>query len=351
MSINPRPILETIKPYPAPAEGRYGKVRLDFNENTCLPTEDLLCDVPGERISAYPEYGEFLDKLSSFFAVTPREVLLTNGSDEALLLIALSFIDAGDQVLLSKPCFAVMKQTVMLMGADLREIPVATDYAFDIAGIQSALQAGVRIAMFATPENPTGAVLTKAQIESWCRQFPETLFVIDEAYAEYADVSYVPLIKGNPNLLVLKTFSKAWGMAGLRLGVVFGAPTLLDYIRRIKLPYSVNSAAVWAASKLLDRPEDVYTTAQAVMQRKRALEVRLQNKGFRLITGQSNSFLLDLDLRNRAFYDFARRQGVLIRYVESLNLLRVSIGSEAETTLFERTLEAFAGNVRSEVTI
>jgi histidinol-phosphate aminotransferase len=338
--IMPRKVIGELQPYPAPAEGRYGAVRLDFNENTTGFPASYPEGISPTVISAYPEYSEFLKKAATTFGVTPESMIATNGSDEALLLIALTFVEQVDRAVLSKPCFAVMPQCLRLAGAILDQVPVRSDLSFNVDELEKRMT-GATIAMFASPENPTGAVLASTLIESWCAKFPDTLFVVDEAYGEYCGETTLPLISKFPNLIVLKTFSKAWGMAGLRLGVTFAQPRLIDFINRIRLPYSVNSAAVATALKLLDNKQAVLDAAKATMQRKQSIERVLRDRGYEIISGQANSFLLKMKPADcKAFERFARSQAVLVRPREE-TYIRVSIGTETEMQKFLEVLTQF----------
>lgn len=353
MSIAPRKSIPGIKPYPAPSEGRYEAVRLDFNENTQGFPGLYPQDMPPAMVSAYPEYEALLQKLCSYYKVKPEQLLLTNGSDEGLLYCALTFVEPQvDVAVLSRPCFAVMPRCLALAGARIKDVPVLKDYSFDLSGIEAALDAGAKVAMFATPENPTGAVLPAATIQAWCKQFANTLFVIDEAYGEYGGDSVLAYVDSLPNLIVLKTFSKAWGMAGLRLGLMFGAAELLAPVRRIKLPYSVNGAAVWTALRLLEKADQVKADARQAMVAKQALEAELAARGYDMVRGQANSFLLNLGAEAQRFYQFARERSVLVRSIANPDLpetdwtslhgyVRVSVGTPAENTRLLETLAEF----------
>lgn len=338
--LSARKIVSELKPYPAPPEGRYSAVRLDFNENTSGFPEYYPGGIDPVMVSAYPEYGKFIEEAATVFGVSQNQLLATNGSDEALFLIPLVFVEPGDRAVLSKPCFAVMPQCLKLAGAVLDEVPVKDDFSFDLDELEKRMS-GARIAMFASPENPTGAVIPPAVTEKWCKKYPDTLFVMDEAYGEYYGETALPLITKFDNLLVTRTFSKAWGMAGLRLGIVFGQEKLIDSIKRIKLPYTVNSLAMETAMKLLDNKEKIYTNARQTMKRKEAIENELESRGYSLVRGFANSFLLKLGCEeSKAFEQFARAQGILVRPREE-KYIRVSTGTEPEMQKFMNALAQF----------
>lgn len=353
-SILPRKTVLGLRPYPAPNWSRYVQVRMDFNENTQGFPDAYPQNVPPYLVSAYPEYHEFIPRLAKYYSVQADSLMLTNGSDEAIMMVATTFIEpgAGDVAVLSKPCFIVMSHSLAFAGATLREVPVLDDMSFDKAGIEQALGEGAKVAMFATPENPTGKELDTDTIINWCRRFPNTLFVIDEAYGEYSGTSVIPYIREFENLMVMRTFSKAWGMAGLRLGLVFAQPYLIDYLNRVRSPFNVNAIAIQTAAKLLDKSKEVMDAVAAAMQRKRQLEHELARRGYRLVTGASNGFLIGFGINAAAFESFARDRGVLVRNRSDAvypgnnpsriwGYVRVSTGTNPENKQFLAVLDEY----------
>ncbi len=347
MPILPNTIVRSLEPYHSPGEGRYDFVRLDFNENTRGITEAYPDSLPETWVSAYPEYGELTQRLAEFYKVDPESILLTNGSDEGLSVIASTFIESGqDMAVVSTPCFTMISHYLRLAGAKLIAVPVLADLSFDLKGIEDALKSKVRLAMFDTPVNPTGAILDPEQIRNWCKNYPDTLFVIDEAYGEFAGKSSVSFITEFDNLLVTKTFSKAWAMAGLRLGMVFGQPQLIEYLNRVKSPYSVNSAAVWTASRLLEQADKVTDQVNEIMADKQSLLSELSMRSFEVVPGSANSFLLSMGFNAQQFVNYCKSQGILVRN-RSINnsplwgKVRVSIGTPEENKKFLQTLDSF----------
>ena len=356
MPVLPRRIVQQLKPYHKPIEGRSAYARLDFNENTTGFPAVYPDGVAAFAISAYPEYELFINRLADFYEVDANSILLTNGSDEGISVAAQTFVEThGDYAVVSDPCFSMIPQLLTLAGASLREVKVLPDLSFDLAGIEAALEQGAKMAMFATPENPTGAILDRETVKKWCAKYPDTLFVIDEAYGEFANSSMLANITQFENLLVLKTFSKAWGMAGLRLGMAFGAPALIEYMQRVKLPYSVNAMAIQTADKLLNRADEVKETAQKAVADINKLADELIDEGFRVNKGFSNSFLLGAGINAERLSEHCRSRGVLIRnrsnsvFADDLRghkpamwgRLRVSAGTENEHIKFLTALESF----------
>jgi histidinol-phosphate aminotransferase len=334
-----------MEAYNPPLEGRRGRIRLDFNENTAgFPW--AFPEAECEFIGAYPEYADFLEKISGHFRVPAERLMLTNGTGEALFLIAFTFIEPGkDAALTSYPTFALIPHNLRLAGANLTEVPATPDWEFDIEKIEAGLESGIKLAIFASPDNPTGATISPETVERWCAEYPETLFVIDEAYAEYCETTALPLTDEFTNLLVTRTFSKAWAMPGLRLGVIFGNPELLGYMLRVRAPYSVNSASLLGAAKLIERSDEVTGRASALIDRKKPLLDAVSAKGFRTHAGQGNFFLLPAGIDARLLCEFCRDRGLLLRdrssYAGMEGIVRITVGTEEENSELLKCLDEF----------
>lgn len=343
--IEPRKSVQAVAPYQPPLEGRRGLVRLDFNENTSgFP---WACEsLPPQLVATYPEYEGFLQRLSESWGVPREKMMLTNGTGEALFVASFTFIEPGrDAALTSRPTFALVPHCLKLVGAKLTEVPVTAELDFDIPAIEAALAGGVKLAVFASPENPTGAVLEPELVRKWCKEYPETLFLIDEAYAEYCGKSVLPYALEEGNLLVIRTFSKAWGMAGLRLGVVVGNPELLKFMLRVRSPYSVNCAAILTAARILDRPGEVAGAARAARKRKQALLQEAGKRGFQTYAGEANFILLKVGPDAQALCDFCRERGVLLRdrsFMPAMEgMVRITVGTQEENNRLLECLDEF----------
>jgi len=350
--ISPRRSVQKITAYSPPLEGRRSRIRLDFNENTQGFPLIGLPDMPEEEARAlltlYPEYTEFLNQLSILLELPIDYLLCTNGSDEALAIIPQTFLEPKeDRALTMTPTFGLIPHQLHLAEADLTEIPYnPTTHLYDVEPIEAALaEKQVKVAVFASPDNPVGAALPIETIEHWCQRFPKTLFVIDEAYAEYAGQTALPLVQKYSNLLVTRTFSKAWGLAGLRLGIIAGNPELIHYLKRVRSPYSVNTLAVKAALNLLPQKEAVFKAAQETMQRKERVLKQIHERGYYVTPGRANFFLLHIGPDSNTFVNFFRENGILLRDQSSRpgleGLVRISVGNDAEMNRFIDVLDAF----------
>ncbi|MCC7527366.1 MAG: aminotransferase class I/II-fold pyridoxal phosphate-dependent enzyme [Candidatus Melainabacteria bacterium] len=351
--ILPKRVVLELPYYDLPPGGRLDYARLDFCENTEGYAEAYPQGMPADWASSYPEYPVLIEKLAATYGIAAENIILTNGSDEGIMVVANTFIEPGeDTAIVSKPCFAVIPHSLKLAGANLVSVDVLPDLEFNIDAIEVALQKGAKVAFFATPENPTGAQLPAGVIEGWCKKYPNTLIVIDEAYGEFSGTTVLPLIQKYKNLLILKTFSKAWAMAGMRLGCVFGQAQLIDYLRIVTPVFSVNNAAIWSALKLLDRSQDVKAYVSAVNTRKQRLVEALEERNFEVVNGAGNAVLLSMGILAGKFCDFCREEKVLVRNRSKQvfpsdesdpmwGRIRVSIGTDAEQELFLSALDKF----------
>lgn len=343
--IKSRKSVRSLDAYSPPLEGRRGKTRLDFNENTSGPPEGIN-GLPGELVGTYPEYAALVNALAEYSRVPAERVMPVNGSGEGLFVSAFTFIEPGrERAVTSDPTFALIPHCLELVGADLEQVQVDLNLDFDVDAIEAALEKGAKMAVFATPDNPTGATLERGTVANWCEKFPRTLFVIDEAYGEYAGGTLTPLTLERDNLLVMKTFSKAWGMAGLRLGFMTGHPDLLGEMLKVRAPYSVNSAAARLAIEALPRASEVFFAAAKTMEEKKKTVARVKDAGYAVSDGAANFYLVGFGIDAGEFCNFSARRGVLVRdrsHMRALKgLVRVTAGTPDENESFIEILDRF----------
>jgi histidinol-phosphate aminotransferase len=353
--IRPRQAVRDVTVYSVPPEGRRGAVRLDFNENTAgFPDVVALGDLPAEVLTSYPEYGALQGALGATVGLPPDHLLLCNGSDDSLSVLAATYVEPAGPgaALVSRPTYALIPYFLQLYGARLVEVPARADLSFDLDGIAAALdrergRGPVQLAVFASPDNPSGAVLDPGFVLAQCARHPDTLFVLDEAYAEYgAAPTLLEEVQRQENLLVLRTFSKAWGLAGLRLGYIAGCPELLGWLRRVRLPFTVNALAVEAALRLLPEAERVQKDAAAAMARKAQLVAALRGRGFTVHDGAANFFLLLVGPSAPRLCAHCRGRGVLLRdrsqLPETAGMIRITVGTAEENATLLRAVDDFA---------
>ena len=248
--LSPRQAILKMAPYRPPSSGRGGKMRLDFNENTegCSPRAlERLRGLSADALAVYPEYEEARPRLASHFSVSPNQLTLTNGTDEAIQLVVNTYVNPGDRVLIPRPTYAMYRFYAQVIGAEVVEVEYGADLGFPQKELLSKLHSRTRAIFIANPNNPTGTSASQAQLKAVLRAAPRAAVMVDEAYFEFSGQSVLPWIARYQNLFVSRTFSKAYGLAGLRVGCLFSNENNIAAIRKGQSPYSVNAAAVAAA--------------------------------------------------------------------------------------------------------
>ncbi len=235
--------------YEVPAEGRLGKIRLDFNENTSgcgKAARQALARLSAKELAMYPEYDGPTRRFASYFRVRPDELALTNGGDDALRVFFDTFVEPNSHILICEPTFPMYRYYAEIAGASVKALRYTASMAFPLEDVLAALQKKPRILFLANPNNPTGTLVSKNAIARILRATTETVIVVDEAYSEFSGESAVPWTRRYPHLFVAKTFSKAAGLAGLRLGAVIAQRDSLAMVKRALPPYPVNVGALAA---------------------------------------------------------------------------------------------------------
>lgn len=352
MPILPKQAVLQISPWPTPYQGRANKIRLDSGEHPEGFGSYYPFDLDSTLISIYPEYGALLRKLAKLFNVQPQNILLSNGSDNGLALIAQTFIEPNsDRAVCNSPSFVVIPHSLQVSGARVTAIRVRMDLSCDVDAVRSELEQHlVKLVMVASPDNPTGMMVAAETIEKWCTDFPETLFVVDEAYYEFTQETVLHMVSRFDNLIVTRTFSKAWGMAGLRLGVLIGNEQLISYMARVRPLFDVNSVAVETAIKMADHKQEVTAAAQDIMKWKAKLVTQLTAAGFNVHQGSANFFLLNMGEYSIEFAETCAKENILVRVcaptADPANLLygkiRVSIGTPEQNEKFIAVAKRFA---------
>lgn len=333
----PREAVRKMAPYHPPTGGREGKLRLDFNENTvgCSPAVSAFLRerLSEEKLATYPEYSAARATLAKHFGVDENELLLTNGTDEAVQLIVNTYVGAGDEVIIPQPSYAMYRFYAELAGATLRLIPFRKEtLEFSTEEILAAVSDRTKAIFLANPNNPTGSALSVESIENIARQAPGAAVLVDEAYYEFNRVTALPLLSRFPNLFVCRTFSKAYGMAGLRLGCLFSHPEGLEIVRKIQSPYSVNSLAVLAAEAAICDRAYVDRYVAEILEARELFCSGLTKLKIPTFDTAGNFILLNLGDRASSVQEALRARGILVRdrSYELDGGLRVTIGTKEQ---------------------
>jgi len=307
-----------MAPYHPPTGGRQGKLRLDFNENTvgCSPKviEYLKEKLTADALTVYPEYLDAMRELAAYFAVAPGELLLSNGTDEAIQVLINTFVDDGDDVLLLKPSYAMYRFYAELAGASVREIDYAPEtLAFPLDEFIAAIRPATRAILIANPNNPTGTGINVDAIRRILDAAPDAAVLIDEAYFHFAGETVVPEWRERPNLFASRTFSKVYGMAGLRIGVLMGQVEQMKMLRRASSPYNLNSVALACLPDALADQQYVSNYVSQCLEGRRQLESELAAWNVRHWPSRANFVLMYLGENCKLFIQQMRDRGILVR--------------------------------------
>ncbi len=352
MSLQGLPVRRAVlrmKPYTAPPEDRADKLRLDLNENTigCSPAVTrALRGLSRQEIAMYPEYARITRKLACASRVRPEEFTLTNGGDDTLRLVFDVFVDAGNTILFPEPTFPMYRVYSELYGARVITPRFDAGMNFPVKELLAALRRKPAVLFLANPNNPTGNLLAPADLRRILRAARRTAVVVDEAYVEFSGWSAAPWIRRYPNLIVARTYSKASGLAGLRLGCLIARREIAELFRRVAPPFNVNLAALVAGEAAARDVAAVRRYVAEVRRARREFERALRRMGFRSLPSVANFLLVDFGPRGPEILRRLARQGILLRDRSAEfgrpGMARVSIGTRHEMRRVAAELKKFA---------
>jgi histidinol-phosphate aminotransferase len=329
--------------YEVPAEGRRDKIRLDFNENTTgcsKAAPKALARINPKEWASYPEYEKPTKQFARYFRVQPDEIALTNGGDDALRVFFDTFVEPGSHILICEPTFPMYRYYAEIAGADVVALRYSDLMEFPLAKAMKALGKKPRVFFLANPNNPTGTLVKEAALQKLLKAATDTVVVLDEAYSDFSGQSGVHWIRRYPNLFIAKTFSKAAGLAGLRLGAVLGQRKSLAMVRRALPPYPVNSAALIAGTAAIKEGTTIARYVSDVKRLRIWLSAELINRGADVFPSAGNFVLAQFGPHASQIFRALERQGILVRERKDVGpgFARVTIGTESELKKLLRTL-------------
>lgn len=304
-----------LREYHPPLAGRTG-LRLDFNENTegCSPRVlERIRQITPDELSRYPE-REAVEKLvASRLGLMAERVLLTNGVDEAIHLLCEAYLDPTDEAIVVTPTFGIYEVFAEATGARVIRAQCDGEFRFPLEATLRAINSQTRLIAVASPNNPTGSVATRAEILQICQAAPDTAVLVDEAYYDFHGDTVLPDISDAQNLFVARTFSKAYGLAGLRAGILAGSVPQIKSIRRVSSPYNVNAVALLALPTALDDAEYVRNYAAQIKKGRQRLAGVLNALGIGYWPSHANFLLLYIGSQHHEFVAAMRQRGILVR--------------------------------------
>jgi len=315
--LRPREVVRTLPSYHPPLAGRDG-LRLDFNENTvgCSPRVlERLRQLGPEDLARYPEREPVETIVADFLGIEPAELLLTNGVDEAIHLLCQTYLEAGDEALIIVPTYSMYRIYMMAAGAEVISVAASTDFHFPSEELHHRITQRTRLIAIANPNNPTGTIAPPDELLRIARSAPTAAVLVDEAYFEFCGQTLLTKFRELPNLFVTRTFSKAYGMAGLRLGVLVGDAGQMRAVRRVSSPYNVNAVALACLPAALADQGNIQQYVRDVLQARTRLERALEASGIPFWPSSANFVLARVGSTQAAavFVEHMRRRGILVR--------------------------------------
>jgi histidinol-phosphate aminotransferase len=339
---------DRLNKYRPPLEGRGGKLRLDFNENTvgCAPAvlRALARALDRDRLATYPEYEATRRKLAAYYGVKPEQLVLTNGTDDAMKVICETFVEPGDVLLVPAPTFPIYQFFHEVAGGRTERIYFDKNFRLPLKSLLTALKNGVRWVAFANPNNPTGTLVPRRDLRVMLEAAPEAAFVVDEAYYEYSGQTVIPWLKEYPNLIVTRTFSKAFGLAALRIGCIITNPGTAELMRRGQNPFSANTLAMTGACAAIEHADFALRLAAQVRAEREKLQRWLNQQGIPTVPSKANFILAQFGPNSPEIGRRLRARGILVRdwnYDPRLRgFLRITAGTAAQMKILKRELAA-----------
>jgi histidinol-phosphate aminotransferase len=337
-TVKPRKAVLEMPEYHPPLAER-SALRLDFNENTFAPSPrvlERLHAITAEGLTKYPEREPVERIVAKHFGLQPTEVLLTNGVDEAIHLICAAFLEADDEAIVWVPSFFMYDVNIQMMTPHLRKVQSDATLGFPFERFMAAITEKTKLMIVASPNNPTGAIVSREHLLVIAAAAPHAVLMVDEAYYHFHGETVLNDVKTVPNLIVTRTFSKAYGLANLRIGLVAGNAGLMKYVRKVGSPYNVNGVALDCLPvALADEAYLAWYTDQVRAGRERMMD-GLRELGVPFFSSQANFVLMNIGPKHKELMTAMRERGVLLRDRSTDpgcdGFVRITIGVEEHVT-------------------
>jgi len=324
-------------------------IKMASNENPLGPSPKAVGAIRKclGNINRYPEGSCFYLRqlVAKRLKIKPEQLIFGNGSDELIGLLLKAFVNEGDEVLVAAPTFLMYEVASMAHGAKIKVVPMRY-FKYDLKAMKDAVGEDTKAVFIANPDNPNGTYVKRYELEEFLKGIPEeTIVFLDEAYFDFVEEQDYPngldYVWKN-NLVVTRTFSKAYGLAGLRVGYGVSSPEIIKYMEAVREPFNVNSLAQAGAIAALKDKEFVARSKKAVREGKRFLYAELKTMGIRYVPSVTNFILIELGPKSGKVTEKLLKRGVIVRNMKAWrleNFIRVTIGKDSENKRFIRELK------------
>lgn len=354
--------IDELVPYPPgkPIEelerelGISGSIKLASNENALGPSPKAVEAIrkAAEGLHRYPDGSCYYlrERMSEFVGVDPDMLTFGNGSNEIIELLIRAFLAPGDEAVMAEPSFAVYPIVVKAAGGVARKVPLTSGFRHDLEAMAGEITDRTRIVFIANPNNPTGTIVTEDEFEAFLDVVPDEVIVcVDEAYCEFVRDPHYPetlryVKEVDKPILLLRTFSKVYGLAGLRVGYGVAGRKLTDYLNRVRQPFNVNTLAQTAALACLDDSDHLEKTLRNNNEGLDYLYKEVERLGYEYVPTEANFFMIKVG-DGAGVYDSLLKKGVIVRPMASYGMdeyIRVTVGTPGENERFIKTLAEVA---------
>lgn len=336
--VQPRKAVLAMPEYHPPLAGR-DALRLDFNENTFSPSPSVLRklqQLTAEGLTIYPEREPVERIVAQHFGLGRDQVLLTNGVDEAIHLVACTFLEEGDEALICTPTFFMYDVSIGLMTTGLTRVQSDDSLSFPLKRFLAAITSKTKLIIVASPNNPTGATVSREDLLTIAAAAPQAVLMVDEAYFHFHGETTLGDVGTIPNLIVARTFSKAYGLANLRVGMLAGDARLISFIRKVSSPYNVNGVALAVLPNAVADDQYLEWYVEQVKTGRERIFNALKQLKVRTWPSAANFVLMDIGDRHQELCTAMRRRGVLLRDRSAdpgcEGYVRITVGVEDHVT-------------------
>lgn len=335
-----KPTLRGVKPYAIPARNTPGELLLDLNEGASLTSDDwierIARSVGMDRLRRYPDAAGFESKLANRFDVSTDRVVVTNGGDDAIDRICRVCLSPGDSIVMPSPSFEMIARSGELAGGRVNRVHWMEE-AFPTDEVIESCDQSTRLVAVVSPNNPTGNIISAEELIRLSESLPEVLLMVDLAYTEFADVDLTPIAISLPNVVIVRTFSKAYGLAGLRIGYAVGPSQVIDAMRAAGGPFPCSALSIAASEAAMDLPQEyIEDRLKRVQLERDELASLLCEKGAAVLQSQANFVFARID-RAGSFQARLRDHGVNVKRFSDPSLAEyVRIGCPGDEADFDR---------------
>ena len=352
-----RKAVEKMNPYFPPTEGRKGKLRLDFNENTLGPSPkvvEAIKNASAEEFSVYPEYNEVIEKIAEFVELKKENITVTDGGDEAIRNLMDCFVEEGEEVIIAIPTFAMFRFYAELKGAKITKILYNADLSFPTKEMLEAIKPETNMVILCNPNNPTGTKIERKKIIEIIEKAEKNncLVLVDEAYVEVCRETVIGLVEKYSNLAVLRSFSKGPGLGGLRIGFVAACREIISVLLKASSPYSMSSLSAIAAVTALKDKEYTEKYIQEVIKAREFTLNEFKKMQIKTFPTSANFFIARFGKNVSLIAKKLKEKNILVRdrskYPLLEGCLRIGIGTQEQMKFFIKELKKILEEVEYE---